>query len=261
MRGRKMKAFVEGDDFMFANRTVVVTGGAQGIGKGIALAFAREKGRVVIADLNQEAGSALEREMKDQGLEAFFVRTDVREEADVIRLMERAAGKYGRIDVLINNAGISVFKPFFELTVEEWDNVLNTNLRSAFLCTREAAKYMKKGGGAVINIASTRAFMSEANTESYSASKGGIIALTHAMAASLSPYRIRVNAVSPGWIHTGDEGELRDIDHKQHWSGRVGRPEDIARACLFLADGRNDFITGQNLIVDGGMTRKMIYAE
>jgi hypothetical protein len=246
---------------MFTNRTVIVTGGAQGIGKGIALAFAGQKGKVVIADINQEAGSALEKEMKEQGLEAFFVRTDVREEKDVIRLMEAAVSKFGRIDVLINNAGISVFKPFFELTVEEWDNVLNTNLRGAFLCTREAAKYMKKEGGSVINIASTRAFMSEPNTESYSASKGGIVALTHAMAASLSPDRIRVNSISPGWIHTGDEGELREADHRQHWSGRVGRPEDIARACLFLADSRNDFLTGENLIIDGGMTRKMIYVE
>lgn len=202
-----------------------------------------------------------EKALLDLGLKVKFIKTDVKKEEEIICLMELTMQKFQRIDVLINNAGISKFTPFFELTVEEWDMVINTNLRSVFLCSREAAKYMKNNGGSIINIASTRAFMSEANTESYSASKGGIIALTHAMAASLSQYRIRVNSISPGWIHTGNWDELREIDHQQHWSQRVGKPSDIARACLFLADKNNDFITGENIIIDGGMTRKMIYEE
>lgn len=118
---------------------------------------------------------------------------------------------------------------------------------------------MKDKGGAIINIASTRAQMSEPHTEAYSATKGGISSLTHSLAITLGEYGIRVNSISPGWIETGDYSALREIDHSQHPSGRVGKPEDIARACCFLADLENDFITGENLVIDGGMTRKMIY--
>ncbi|MCK9906341.1 SDR family oxidoreductase, partial [Frankia sp. Cpl3] len=123
--------------------------------------------------------------------------------------------------------------------MEEWDTVINTNLRSVFLCSREAAKVMRtQGGGSIVNMASTRALMSEPETEAYAASKGGILALTHALAISFAPDHIRVNAISPGWIEVGDYEALREIDHTQHPSGRVGKPEDIARACLYLtSDG------------------------
>jgi NAD(P)-dependent dehydrogenase (short-subunit alcohol dehydrogenase family) len=114
-------------------------------------------------------------------------------------------------------------------------------------------------GGSIVNIASTRAIMSEPNSEAYAATKGGIVAITHALATSLSEHHITVNAISPGWIETGDYNKLRDIDHEQHLSGRVGKPSDIAKACLYLTDPQNDFVTGINLVVDGGMTRKMIY--
>lgn len=130
------------------------------------------------------------------------MRTDVRVEADLTDLMETAFGAYGRIDILINNAGISYFKSPYELSSEEWDNVINTNLRSVFLASREAAKYMRrnKEGGAIVNIASTRAIMSEPNSEAYAASKGGIVAITHALAASFSKDRITVNAISPAGL-------------------------------------------------------------
>jgi NAD(P)-dependent dehydrogenase (short-subunit alcohol dehydrogenase family) len=114
------------------------------------------------------------------------------------------------------------------------------------------------GGGSIVNIASTRAFMSEPGSEAYAASKGGIVALTHALAASLAPDKIRVNCISPGWIETRDYESLREADHKQHFSGRVGKPNDIARACLYLAAPGNEFINGENIIIDGGMTRRMI---
>ncbi|WP_096200679.1 SDR family oxidoreductase [Bacillus sp. FJAT-45350] len=171
--------------------------------------------------------------------------------------------KYGKIDILINNAGVSRFKNVYELTVDDWDDVLNSNLRGTFLCSKEAAKYMKKNksGGSIVNISSTRATMSEKNSEAYAASKGGILSLTHALALSLSDNAIQVNAISPGWIETGDYNELSEIDHKQHPSQRVGKPEDIAPACLFLTNKQNNFITGENLVIDGGMTKKMIYKE
>lgn len=247
----------------FQSKTVIVTGAAKGIGRGIALLYAEKGANVVAADIDEAAGARTAAEIREKGGEALFVQTDVREEADIIRLMETANRTYGHIDILINNAGISVFRPFFELSPEEWDDIINTNLRSVFLCSREAAKYMRhnRDGGAIVNIASTRAIMSEPDSEAYAASKGGIVALTHALAASLGRYGITVNAISPGWIETGDYSKLRQIDHEQHLSGRVGKPDDIARACIFLTDRKNNFVTGINLVVDGGMTRKMIYVE
>ncbi|HOV69933.1 MAG TPA: glucose 1-dehydrogenase [Clostridia bacterium] len=247
----------------FLNKTVIITGAANGIGKGIALLYAEYGANVVIADMDSAAGAQTAARIKELGGEALFVRTDVRLEADIVRLLETAFKTYGHIDILINNAGKSAFKPLFDLSVEEWDDVINTDLRSVFICSREAAKYMRlnKDGGSIVNIASTRAIMSEPNSEAYAASKGGIVAITHALAASLSEDRITVNAISPGWIATGDYAQLRKIDHEQHLSKRVGKPDDIARACLYLTARENNFVTGINLIVDGGMTRKMIYEE
>jgi len=247
----------------FSNKTVIITGAGNGIGKGIALLYAEKGANVIVADVDEKAGAKTVDAIKEKGGNALFVKTDVRDEEEIVRLMEIANLTFGRIDILINNAGVSVFKSPFELPIEEWDDIINTNLRSVFLASREAAKYMRKNkaGGSIVNIASTRAIMSEPNSEAYAASKGGIIALTHALAASFSEYRITVNAISPGWIETGDYSKLRKIDHEQHLSKRVGKPDDIARACFYLTAKENDFVTGVNLIVDGGMTRKMIYEE
>jgi len=247
----------------FLNKTVIVTGAGNGIGKGVALLYAKNGANVVIADIDEAAGTSTAALIKEQGGQAIFAFTDVRREADIVRLMQVAYQTYGRIDILINNAGRGLFKSPYDLSVDEWDDLLNTNLRSVFLASREAARYMRrnKEGGSIVNIASTRAIMSEPNSEAYAASKGGIVALTHALAASFSKDRITVNCISPGWIETGDYAQLRPIDHEQHLAGRVGKPEDIARACLFLTSKENDFITGINLVIDGGMTRKMIYEE
>ncbi|MFC5559901.1 glucose 1-dehydrogenase [Ureibacillus thermophilus] len=247
----------------FLNKTVIVTGAGNGIGKGVALLYAEKGANVLVADVDEKRGKQTVDLIQSKGGNALFVKTDVRFEEEIVRLMEIANLTFGRIDILINNAGISAFKSPFELSIDEWDNIINTNLRSVFLASREAAKYMRnnKEGGSIVNIASTRAIMSEPNSEAYAASKGGIVALTHALAASFSEDRITVNAISPGWIETGDYSKLRDIDHEQHLSKRVGRPEDIARACLYLTAKENNFVTGINLIVDGGMTRKMIYEE
>lgn len=247
----------------FLNKTVIVTGAGNGIGKGIALFYGKEGANVVVADIDGDAGTQTAEEINQQGGNALFVKTDVRAENDIVHLMEVAYKTYGQIDILINNAGKSVFKSLYELSINEWDDIINTNLRSVFLASREAAKYMRnnKEGAAIVNIASTRALMSEPNSEAYAASKGGIVALTHALAASFSEDRITVNAISPGWIETGDYSKLKPSDHEQHFSKRVGKPDDIARACLYLTAKENDFVTGINLVVDGGMTRKMIYEE
>ncbi|MGG6313827.1 SDR family NAD(P)-dependent oxidoreductase [Paenibacillus macerans] len=245
----------------FSKMTVIVTGAGQGIGRGVAEAYAKEGAFVVLAEVNEETGRQAAEAIIQAGGQARFVSCDVRKEADIVRLVETAERELGRVDILINNAGVSRFKSPYELTVDEWDDVLNTNVRSTFLASREAAKRMKKQarGGAIVNVSSTRSIMSEPNSEAYAASKGAILSITHALAVSLGHDGIRVNCVSPGWIETGDYGALREIDHRQHPAGRVGTPADIARACLYLTHPDNTFVTGAHLVVDGGMTRNMIY--
>ncbi|MCL6633971.1 MAG: SDR family oxidoreductase [Alicyclobacillus herbarius] len=242
----------------FANRVVLVTGAGRGIGRVVATAYVEAGAYVVFAD--KDANLLAEATTSLHNASIASVVCDLRVPDQVVQMVNTAVQRFGRIDIVINNAGIGIWKSPLELTVDEWDSVLNTNLRGAFLCAREAAKEMPEGG-CIVNIASTRALMSEPNSEAYAASKGGIVALTHALAVSLGDKRIRVNCISPGWIETGDYGALTQADHAQHPAGRVGRPEDVARACFYLTDPENDFLTGVNLVLDGGMTRKMIYVE
>jgi NAD(P)-dependent dehydrogenase (short-subunit alcohol dehydrogenase family) len=246
-------------------RVAVITGGAQGIGKAIALRMLKDGACVVIADLDEEAGRETEAECAPSGT-VRFVRADVANESDVLRLADETLRAFGGVDLLVNNAAISRGTPLTRLSLEDWNRVLAVNLTAPFLCAKHLSPFLKARRGAIINIASTRAFMSEANTEAYSASKGGIVALTHALAVSLGP-EIRVNCISPGWIETGSWRKrsarrtpvLSDADHAQHPAGRVGQPDDIAELVAYLASPRASFITGANHVVDGGMTRKMIY--
>ncbi|MDZ5470565.1 SDR family oxidoreductase [Bacillus sp. 31A1R] len=244
----------------FKDKSIIVTGGANGIGQGICEFFAEREAKVIIADIDDQRGIQLQKDIVSKGNSAIYIHCDVSREDDVKKLVAQTIEQYHAIDVLINNAGVSKFIPLFEMSLKEWDEVINTNLRSVFLCSREAAQVMKTGSS-IVNIASTRAFMSEENTEAYSASKGGIISITHALARTLGPKGIRVNSISPGWIETNNYDELRDIDHSQHLTNRVGKPEDVARCCLFLCNSDNDFITGENIVLDGGMVRKMIYED
>lgn len=244
-------------------RNIIITGGAQGIGKIVALNLLREGFLVSVFEADKEALEEFRQEYSMDDL--CLYHCDVAAEADVKESVLQAAKK-GNITGLINNAAISINKPVTGLTLDEWNRVIAVNLTGSFLCAKYAAPWLKAKGGSIINICSTRAFQSEAGTEAYSASKGGIFALTHALAVSLGP-EVRVNCISPGWIDVSavkkksqaQQYQLTEEDHRQHPAGRVGTAEDIARMVLFLLNPENSFITGQNFVVDGGMTRKMIY--
>lgn len=248
-----------------AGKIAIVTGGGQGIGKAIAAKFLEEGARVAIAEIDAEAGNETSEELGHLG-EIHFIRTDVASEDDVKNMTAQTVERFGSVDILVNNAGIMMYNPISQLTLEEWNRVIGVNLTGMFLCSKYAAPHLARNKGAIINISSTRALMAEPDTEAYSASKGGVIALTHALAVSLGP-DVRVNSVSPGWIEIREwkksryraSPDLSDTDHAQHPAGRVGDPMDVAKAVLFLASPENSFITGENIVVDGGMIRKMIY--
>src|SRR5581483_6251604 len=181
------------------------------------------------------------------------IEGDVADGATAERAVSAVVKAFGRLDAVVSNAGIMIRKPIAKLTLDEWRRVIDVNLTAAFLLARAAEKHLRRAKGAIVTIASTRALMSEPNTESYSASKGGLLALTHALSVSLGP-DVRVNCISPGWIETGDYARLRKADHAQHPAGRVGKPDDIARMTAFLLDReRSGFVTGANFVVDGGM--------
>ncbi len=230
-------------------KVALVTGGARGIGAAVAARFAADGWRVVIAD----------RDMAAPAHPARCVQADVADEAAIAALVDGIAAEEGQLDALVCNAGFMIRKPLRDLSLADWNAVLGTNLTSAFLLTRAAETLLRAARGAVVTIASTRARQSEPDTESYSASKGGLVALTHALAVSLGP-EVRVNCVSPGWIETRG-ATLSAADHAQHPVGRVGTPADVAALVAWLCGPESGFVTGAEFVTDGGMTRKMIYAE
>ncbi|AIR91535.1 oxidoreductase [Pseudomonas cremoricolorata] len=243
-------------------RVALVTGAARGIGLGIAAWLICEGWQVVLTDIDRKRGS---RAAKTLGDHAWFILMDVADEAQVRAAVSEVLGQFGRLDALVCNAGVSdPHNPALEsLPLSTWNRTLAVNLTGPMLLAKHCAPYLRAHGGAIVNLASTRAHQSEPDTEAYVASKGGLVALTHALAISLGP-EIRVNAVSPGWIDARDPSQRRAEplsadEHAQHPTGRVGTVEDVAAMVAWLLSCQAGFVTGQEFVVDGGMTRKMIY--
>ena len=236
----------------------IVTGAANGIGRAIAHRLLDLGWCLGLIDL---PAGGLQRAFAGSHRNMVAIEGDVADAAAIEGAVKATVKRFGRLDGVVSNAGIMQRLPIAKLTPDQWRRVLDVNLTATFLLARAAEKPLRKANGAIVTIVSTRALMSEPDTESYSASKGGLLALTHALSISLAP-AIRVNAISPGWIATGKFGKLRRRDHAQHPAGRVGRPQDIAEMAAFLLDReKSGFVTGANFVIDGGMTRKMIYEE
>ena len=242
---------------MLSERVAIVTGAGQGIGRGIALCLARAGADVVVVDQVRERCAAVVAEVEAVGVRALGVSADVSRAADVRNAVQETIQRLGKIDILVNNAGVIVIKRMVEQSEEEWDRVLDVNLKGAFLCCREVVPAMiERGNGAIVNIASIAAFHVTVPHVPYAASKAGVVALTRDLAYEVGRHGIRVNAIAPGPIETPMTGFISDEQRKTMAKsipvGRMGQPEDIGNAVVFLASDAASFITGATLPVSGG---------
>jgi NAD(P)-dependent dehydrogenase (short-subunit alcohol dehydrogenase family) len=254
------------------DKVAIVTGTGAGIGKRIAEIFAQEGAKVVAASRRSTNGRPVVDDIVAKGQNAIFVQCDISVEKDVERLFEETLAAYQRVDILVNNAGVNFVKPFAEIQPSDWDRVINTDLRGTFLCTRLAVKDMlKHDGGSIINITSVHTVAGLPGAAPYDAAKCGVVGMTRALAVELAPQNIRVNALSPGLI---DTQIWQDIQHAapnleacfDFWNSnipmeRVGTAEEIAKVAVFLASDDASYVTGANLIADGGMTSQLISRE
>ncbi len=239
-------------------KIALITGGAQGIGKELALSFADAGSDIVICDVNQEALDATAKEIVEKGRQCLAVKADVTSAKDVDEVVTKSLDKYQRIDILINNAGITRDGLLARMSEADWDLVLSVNLKGVFLFSKAVAKpMMKQRQGRIINVASIIGLMGNAGQANYAASKGGVIAFTKSLAKELAKRNINVNAIAPGFIQTAMTDKLKDEQKEAMLKlipmNRLGQPKDIANVALFLASEYADYVTGQVVTVDGGM--------
>ena len=236
----------------FTDKVCLVTGGGSGIGRAAAQRLAAEGGRVVIADIDEAGGRETVGMIESAGGDALFVRADVGDGADVRAAVEQAVAWHGRLDVVVNDAGMMAFQPVIDLPEEDWDRVLRVNLRAVFLFSKHALPHLKKGG-AIVNVSSVHAHETTANVSAYAASKGGMEAFTRALSRECAGLRVRANCVAPGAVDTPLLWSNPNVKSgAEQVEGAVGKPEDIAAAIAFLAADEARFITGTTLVVDGG---------
>ena len=254
------------DLFSLKGKVALVTGGNGGIGKGIARGFAQAGADIAIGARNQGKTEKVVRELKAEfGVRAMGVQVDVRQEQQILDMVQKVLDHCGRIDILVNNAGMNIRKMPQDITSKEWDEVLEVNLRSAFLCSQAVYPVMKKaGGGKIINIGSMTSILGGAKLAQYGASKGGILQMARSIAVAWAPDNIQVNSILPGWINTDlTVGARRDIPGLQERvvartpAGRWGETDDLKGAAIFLASAASDFVTGVGLPVDGGFSIAM----
>lgn len=253
------------------NQVVIVTGGAASIGRGIVECFAREKARIVIADRDEHDGNLLCRTLREQGVSCLYVPMDVALESDADRTVQTAVDQWGTVDILINNVGTHFYKRIVDITVEEWDRFIVTDLRGHFLMSKKVLPLMmERKRGSIINISSIHSLMSTSLFGAYAAAKGGIVAMTRSMAVEYAPYGIRVNAVLPGWTRNKsmdmEMAHLTESEKKQSMKekganiplGRIADPMEIGDSVVFLASGKASYITGSCLAVDGGLSSRIV---
>ena len=245
-------------------KVAVVTGGGRGIGTGISRVFASAGASVVIAEMREDAGRETAESIKNEGGKASFIQTDVRNGDSVRDMIARIEETEGRLDILVNNAGYHISKSIEETSEEEWDYIINTNLRGTFLCSKHAIPLLRASRGCIINISSMVGLVGQSRAGAYSASKGGQIAMSKGMALDFSGDGIRVNVICPGWIQTPlvedwfsqqeDPAAARKYIFGRHPLGRIGTIEECGKAALFLASDDAAFITGITLNLEGGIT-------
>lgn len=247
------------------DKTVLITGAGSGIGKSTALLFAKEAAQVIVNDIHIENGTGTVQKIREDGGESYFIQADVTDPESVQTMVDKALDKYGRIDVLFNNAGISGVGALHEIEPEDWDRVMSVNIRGVFLPSKYVIPHMmKQKSGSIINMSSCIAEIGLARRASYAATKGAILALTKSMQVDYAPYHIRVNALLPGtiitpfveqYLKTSYDDPEEAIEHlkKRQLSGELGLPEDVANAALFLASDESKFMMGSPLYIDGGV--------
>ena len=246
------------------DKVAIITGSSKGIGQGCARVFASEGADVVIVSRTEVPGLAMVKEIQDKGGTAIYVKTDVSKSEQVQNMIKRTIEEFGKLDILINNVGYHISKNIEETSEEEWDFIINTNLKSVFLCSKYAIPHLKKTKGCIINMSSMVGLVGQNNAGAYSATKGGILAMTKGMSLDFAKDGIRVNCICPGWIQTPlvddwfsqqpDEQKAREYINSAHPLGRIGTIEECGRAALFLATEDSSFMTGSILTVDGGVT-------